>query len=284
VGTNHLTWGGATGSLWTKSEYQEPYNNRRGFDRWKNDATGADLFVPLQTNGTSIQTSGDTLSGYTWQAKVSTGSDKYHNGSDTEIHQPEDCPQLYEVDQNEFATSIWYDADGVPQPIVRGMLVENYLSADAWLNRLDSLEIQEDNIAALDQWNLSGVTDGNSDRGQLYGVYLHDSDSDYDTSIWLFDDPSGLPGSTPPFNSHLVAYFKTGVNNYTGTATLSEYNDSGISGAVEILTNGGTWAPDEEFTYQMRLETWADWQVGEEEIPAGGVFYGGLSLSLSLGA
>jgi hypothetical protein len=118
VGTNHLTWGGATGSLWTKSEYQEPYNNKNGFDRWNtaSDGSGTDLFVPLQSGGTSIKGSGDTISGYTWQEKAA-GSDKYHNGSETEIYQPADCPQLYDIDQNDFTTAIWYNAAGVPQAV-----------------------------------------------------------------------------------------------------------------------------------------------------------------------
>lgn len=105
----------------------------------------------------------------------------------------------------------------------------------------------------LSTFDLSEVTNSNSTLGTLYAIYCHDSGESWDTSIYLFsnenDRDAALAAGQPYPTTGMVAKFEDPDENFTGTATFSEVNSSGITtGSCEVDTNGGGSDIDEKFT------------------------------------
>jgi len=80
-----------------------PHNFINGFDKWINDSTSAVLRVPFGSDGTSIKTSGDTVTGYTWASR-NPYFKGYHNDAETKVMQYK-TPEMTALDEG---MGYWY--------------------------------------------------------------------------------------------------------------------------------------------------------------------------------
>jgi len=81
----------------TTDDGAKPSNHIDGFDLW--DKAGTKAYIPFDTNGNSILTDGDTLTGYTWVSRNPSVTGL--NNSETGIeNQP--TPALFNADSNNF--------------------------------------------------------------------------------------------------------------------------------------------------------------------------------------
>lgn len=108
-------------SFWDFDEKSSILNLSDGFDLWQNDSDSEYLRIPFDTDGNSIKTDGDTVTGYTWVAKCLSGF--WHNFAESKYINYE-VPELYKAD-GLLTTRFLFQADGTPNEIGYGEIDYN---------------------------------------------------------------------------------------------------------------------------------------------------------------
>jgi hypothetical protein len=136
---NHGVWSGNVSGLRTTSVYQRPNNNIDGYDLWINDGDSSLLRVPfVDGTTTSIYGSGDTLTGYTWSAKV-LGDDTALIGSETTWSQLPNASQLQYIAEDNFSTNPWYDGSDDPVVGTYADIDADYELERVWFNSVGTV-------------------------------------------------------------------------------------------------------------------------------------------------
>jgi len=141
--------------FWDVDEKATPNNLINGFDLWQNDTDGSYIRIPVDTDGNSILTNGDTLTGYTWISKCFAG--KWHNRAESKLLNYE-SPELYRAEQDAGLSEDYYFTGTTPRKIPYADITYNKESKNFFFANAEALKKRNIIVYSTDQEdNLSKI-------------------------------------------------------------------------------------------------------------------------------